>query len=60
MKKQVKKQIVSFEDRVVMIMNSEIEKLEVKTVQSVREIVKKVSAETGYNTFSLAYMYGVA
>ena len=60
MKKQVKKQRVSFEDRVVMMMNSEIEKLEVKTVSAVREIVKKVSAETGYNLFSLAYMYGVA
>lgn len=60
MKKQVKKQRISFEDRVIMIVNSEIEKLEVKTVQSVRDIVKRVSAETGYNMFSLAYMYGVA
>jgi|LakMenEpi03Aug12_release.lakeMendotaPanAssembly.Ray.scaffolds.fasta_scaffold501191_2 hypothetical protein len=60
MKKQVKKQRVSFEDKVVILMNSEIEKLEVKTLQAIREIVKKVSAETGYNMFSLAYMYGVA
>lgn len=51
---------LSFEENVVMIMNSEIEKLKIKTVSSVRDIVKKVSDETGYNMFSLAYMYGVA
>lgn len=58
MKKQVKR--LSFEDRVILAVNAEIVKLEVKSIDAVRDIIKKISTETGYDTFSLAYMYGVA
>lgn len=56
----MKKKRISFDDKVKAIVDSEIEKLEVKTIRAVRDIIQKVSIETGYDTFSLAYQYGVA
>lgn len=58
MKKQIKR--ISFEDKVFSMVNEAIEGLQVKSVRSVREIIKTVSLQTGYNEFSLAYVYGVA
>ena len=51
---------VSHEDTVIAAVNAEIAKLEVKTVAGIRRVIERVSQEMKYDTFSLAYMYGVA